>query len=334
VKFNSAYFMFAFQEEKDVPAPTPHYALRLLSGTSIGPDRAIQTVRTAEGERAADGISVIGEMGSGGTINFVAQPKNLAAVLYGALGALESSGVANPFTHAVTPDQAGKPLWITGWLKIDTINMVIPNLMINTLKLTTSSDKRLFTGEMVLMGAGAVQNKTSPPAIPATKEAVAEIFSWDMAKGTWELDDATVGYIKAYELNINNNLTGIPGEDYFFYDIQEGPLDLDYKATITIIEAAQYNLLVWGTATPANDAEPEAAISMGSFAAKFTQEDSPECSVAIDVVESQYRNALPKLNVDPDGKPQDLVLEARCTGSDPKITLTVKNALANYAIGS
>jgi hypothetical protein len=337
VKFNSGYFMFAFQDEKDTPATTPVYRLRLLSGTSIGPDRAIQTKRTAEGERAADGISVIGEMGSGGTINFVAQPKNLTAILYAALGAIDSSGGSDPYSHAVTPDQDGKPLWITGWLQIDTINMMIPNLMINTLKVLVSSGDRLVVGQMELMGAGAVQYKTAGPAGAVTAEAVDKLFSWNMAKGTWELDGDTVGYIHTFELNINNNLTGIPGEDFFFYDIQEGPLDLDYAAVITIINASQYNNLIWGTETPSADAEPVAAIAMGSFSAKFTQaaaSPGPECSFEIDVTESQYRNAVPKLQVDPDGKPQDLRLEARCTGTDPKITLTLKNAAASYAIGS
>ena len=94
---------------------------------------------------------------------------------------------------------------------------------------------------------------------------------------------------------------------------------------------------MWGSAVPDNDAEPSAAIAMGSFATKFTHTAAapgPEVSFAVDVTESQYRNALPKLQIDPDGKPQDLRLEARCTGTDPKITYTINNDVPSYALGS
>ena len=114
-------------------------------------------------------------------------------------------------------------------------------------------------------------------------------------------------------------------------------MDLEYAATITIIDASQYNTLVWGAASPANDAEPAAAITEGDFSATFTHTagtPGPEVSWGIDVAESHYRNSLPKLSIDPDGKPQDLRLEARCTGTDPKITHTVKNATASYELGS
>lgn len=336
MKFNSGYFQFAFQEEKDVAATNPLYYLRLLSGTSVGPDREIQTKRTAEGTRAADGISVIGTMGSGGTVNFVCQNSNLPAILYGAMGAIDTTGAGDPYTHVVSPEQTGSIPWITGWLKIDTIRMCIPNLRISTLKLVVSSADRLVVGQMELMGAGAVQYKTAEPGVPATAEPVAEIFSWNMAKGAWDLDGDTIGYIHTFEWNVNNNLTGIPGEDFFFYDIQEGPLDLDYAAVITIIEASQYNELVWGTASPSNNAEPAAAIQTGSFNTKFTAEDvgGKDRTFEIDVTESEYRNPLPKLAIDPDGKPQDLRLEARCTGADPKAELTCLNGTASYAVGS
>jgi len=336
VKFNSGYFMFAFQEEKDVAATAPLYYLRLLSGTSVGPDREIQTKRTAEGARVADGISVIGTMGSGGTVNFVCQNANLPAILYGAMGAIDTTGAGDPYTHVVTAEQTGSTPWITGWLKIDTIRMQLLNLKINTLKLVVSSADRLVVGQMELMGAGAVKYKTAEPGVPAVAEPVAEIFSWNMAKGTWVLDGDTVGYIHTFEWNVNNNNTGIPGEDFFFYDIQEGPLDLDYAAVITIIEASQYNELVWGVASPTNDAEPQAAIQMGSFNTKFTGEDvgGQNRTFEVDVAESEYRNALPKLQIDPDGKPQDLRLEARCTGTDPKAELTIENGVASYAVGS
>jgi len=337
MKFNRGHFQFAFQTEKDTPAAAPLYYLRLLQGTSIGPDREVQVKRTAESGRASDGIAVVGAMGSGGTVNFVCQPESLGAVLYGALGDVASSGGTAPFTHELTPEQEGSLPWITGFVQIDTINMLIPNLKINSLKLVVSSADRLVVGQMELMGAGAVQYKTAAPSPGVTPEAVAKKFAWDMAKDAWVLDGATVGYIHTFESNINNNLTAIPGEDYFPYDIQEGPLDVDYAAVISIIDASQYNTLVWGSATPSDAAEPTASVATGSFATKFTHtaaSPGPEVSLGISVTTSEYRNALPKLQIDPDGKPQDLRLEARCTGADPKIKYTLKNATASYELGS
>lgn len=336
MKFNRGYFQFAFQEEKDTAADAPLYYLRLLSGTQIGPDREIQTKRTAESGRASDGVSVVGQMGSGGTVVFVCQPSGLGAVLYGALGACSSSG-STPTTHTITPEQDESLPWITAWVQVDTVRMEIVNLKINTLKLVTSSADRLCVGTMDLLGAGVAAYQTAAPGVPATAEDIDDIFHWAQAADTWTLDSETVGYIHTFEHTINNNLQGIPGEDYYFYDVQEGPMDLDYAATITIIDASQYNTLVWGAASPANDAEPAAAITEGDFSATFTHTagtPGPEVSWGIDVAESHYRNSLPKLSIDPDGKPQDLRLEARCTGTDPKITHTVKNATASYELGS
>lgn len=336
MKFNNGYIAFAFQTEKDTAAAAPLYYMRLLSGTSIGPDREVQVKRTAESGRASDGISAMGAMGAGGTVNFVAQPSNVAAVLYGAMGAVASTGSANPYSHAITPEQDDPLPWITAWAKIDTINMLIPNLKISNLKLVVSSADRLVVGQMELMGAGAVQYKTTGPTLPSIESGTRK-FAWDQAKGSWVLDGSTVGYIHTFEWNVNNNLTGIPGEDYFFYDIQEGPLDLDYAAVISIIDASEYNTLVWGSATPSDAAEPTATVATGSFSTKFTcvaASPGPEASMAFAVTASEYRNPLPKLQIDPDGKPQDLRLEARCTGTDPKATVTVKNNTATIEVGS
>lgn len=337
MKFNRGSFQFAFQEEKDTAATDPLYYLRLLGGTQIGPDREIQTKRTAESGRASDGVSVVGAMGSGGTVNFVCQPASLPAAFYGAMGAIESTGGTAPYTHEVTPEQDESLPWITAWVQIDTIRMQIINLKINTLKMVVSSADRLCVGQMELLGAGPAVFQTAEPNTPVTPEDIDNLFNWNQAKGTWALDGSTVGYIHTFENNVNNNLQGIPGEDYYFFDIQEGPMDLDYAAVITIIDASQYNTLVWGSASPSNDAEPSATVAQGSFATKFTHtaaSPGPEVSWKIDVTESHYRNALPKLQIDPDGRPQDLRLEARCTGADPKITHTFKNATASYAIGS
>jgi len=253
------------------------------------------------------------------------------------LGKCVSTGGTAPYSHAITPEQDESIPWITGWVQIDTIRMKIVNLKISMLKLVVSSADRLCVGQMDLLGAGAAYYQTAAPDNPVTAEAIANLFNWNQANGAWKLDGSTVGYIHTFEHTINNNLQGIPGEDYYFYDIQEGPLDLDYAATITIIDASQYNTLVWGSASPSDNAEPSAAVATGSFATKFTHtaaSPGPEVSWGINVTASQYRNALPKLQIDPDGKPQDLRLEARCTGSDPKITHTVKNGTASYSVGS
>lgn len=335
MRFNDSYAMFAFQEEKDVAASTPLYYLRLLDGSEIGPDRNIQTKRTAEAGRANDGVAVVGDMGSGGTLNFVLQPTAVPAVLNGALGEVTTSGGSDPWTHAATPEQTEALPWITMWVKIGDVRFKITNLKINTLSLVVSSDDRLVVGTMELMGAGPAVYQEDDPAVPAEAEAIANLFAWDMAKGAWVLDGDTVGYIKKLECFVRNNLVGIPGEDYFFYDIQEGVQDNEYSATTTIIDASYYNTLVWGSAEPSDDAEPTAAIAEGSFATKFTlAAGPPERSLAIAVTQSQYRNPLPKLKIDPEGRPQDLVLTARCIGTDPKITYTVKNGTASYAVGT
>ena len=332
---NDAYFMFAFQTEKDTAAAAPLYYLRLLDGSEIGPDREVQVKRTAESGRANDGVAVVGSMGSGGTLNFVAQPVALPALLGAALGDIETSGGVDPYTHTCQPDQTGTLPWLTAWVKIGEVRMKIINLKVNTLSLTVSSDDRLVAGAMELMGAGKVTYQDADPASPATAESIANLFAWSMAKDAWTVDGATVGYIKKLETVIRNNLVGIPGEDVFFYDIQEGVQDNEYSATTTIVDASRYNTMVFGTATPADDAEVSGSITEGSFEAKFTLATTPaERSLAIKVTKSQYRNPLPKLKIDPEGRPQDLVLTARCIDTDPKITYTVKNGTASYAIGT
>lgn len=331
---NDSYVMFAFQTEKDTAAAAPLYYLRLLDGSEIGPDREVQVKRTAESGRANDGVAVVGSMGSGGTLNFVAQPVALPALLGAALGDISTAGGTDPYTHTCQPDQTGTLPWITAWVKIGEVRMQIINLKVNTLSLTVSSDDRLVAGAMELMGAGKVTSQDDDPDTPATAEAIANLFAWSMAKGAWTVDGATVGYVKKLECFVRNNLVGIPGEDVFFYDIQEGVQDNEYSATTTIVDASRYNTMVFGTATPADDAEVSGTITEGSLAVKFTLAAAPERSLAINVTKSQYRNPLPKLKIDPEGRPQDLVLTARCIGTDPKITYVVKNGAVSYAIGT
>jgi len=333
VKLNASSIQIARQTAKDTIPPNPAYDLRILAGSSLGPDREIQVKRTAEGNRVSDGIAVVGNMGAGGQINFVAQLKNLPLILYLAMGEIASSAGPDPFTHTIHPGQAVSLPWFSAWTKIDTVRYVVPNLKVNTLKLLVSAADRLVVGQMSVMGAGAVKYKTAAPVTPAAQEPVTDKYSWDMAKGAWTVDGSVVAWVHTLEINVNNNLTGIPGEDYFFYDILEGPLDLEYAAVMGDITAAKYNTLVFGSASPADDAEPAASVQTGSFTTTFTHTDSspgPERSVAITVAASEYRNPLPKLNIDPEGKPQELRLEARCTGADPQMALAVKNGVTSY----
>jgi Phage tail tube protein len=334
IRSNAYDFMVGIQAGGlGVPATNPTHFLKCLAGSDMSPATTIANQRTGEGTRASDGISFVSGVSAGGTLNVVAQYKDLPELLYLSHGAVATTGSVDPYSHAGTINQAGALPYFTIFKHVDALYEVYPDCKMEDFALDVASANRLLIAKCQITSIGETMFKVAAPATPAVAEPSTDRYNWDQAKGTWVVDGVTVAFISLFGYHVKNNLQVVLGESLTGYALQEGPSDPEISAGLQVIDLTRYLKAVYGSATPADATHIQPVIPTGSFAAKFTAvaaSPGPERSYQIAATAVEYRSKTPTIVADPSGKIQELTMVGRCVGTDPKVTHTVKNGTATY----
>jgi hypothetical protein len=101
-------------------------------------------------------------------------------------------------------------------------------------------------------------------------------------------------------------------------------------------DLSHYNKFMYGSDEPDDDTSLSPDIPTGSFSTKFTRvatAPGPERSVAVATPDLSYAmGEAPKVTGDPTGAPQYVTLAGIAQGTDPKVSVVVKNGEADYNI--
>lgn len=328
-----------------IPDIDEFYWLAAVDGSDISPERTIAKRKTGEGVRMNDGVAAVNGMGSKGTIEAIVQDKMAGLLFWAALGTDQVTGTADPYKHAVTPNQTGGIPYLTVIKHVGPLWEAYPNCKINTLTLKVASegDAHIMTLAAELMGAGVVRYMDGDPIDPVTPEVTKELgqYTWNQALGTWTVDGESVASISEFTLTIRNNLTRVPGEGLAGYALAEGPLEIEASSTVTVEDIDRYLSVVYGTTTPGDGDEAQPIIPIGSFAAKFTRVAAvtgplavAERSIEIDIDELRYEAEAPRIQGSTDGKPLEIALAGLATGADPKAKINVTNGVDTYVVST
>lgn len=319
-----AFAGFAKQTGKGAPAASPVYGLGTLGGSILllPVDQEPDQITYSGDQRISPDENRLA-INPGIGLRTRAYPRSIGLFLFGALGAIATTGVTD-YTHTITP--AASLPYLTGWTKLGLSERAkVSDLKVDSLALSWSERSPLeveatFAGITAALGEGAWtptndesgQSKFVPPG---------GSFKVDAASGTPVEAKITGGRV-----SIANNLIGIPlSKSLYPDDVYEGEQVLETTLTLMPDDFAEWRKAVTGTAgglTPSN------VPIFGSFEVVFTISATVELKLAATKV--AFLPDFPE--ADAAGGPVEIELPGRIKqpAAGNAFTATLKNQTASY----
>ncbi|MBA2439584.1 MAG: hypothetical protein H0V50_02790 [Thermoleophilaceae bacterium] len=294
---------------------------RLASDFEISPSPELRTTRMG-------GRPWAGATPGLGDVTVAVRPKMIGLLLYAALGAKSVSGAGDPYTHVFTP--ATTVPWLTAWSHFgEILDERFVNVRVG--RLTISSSARGIVTASVTLLAGSPAYRTARETTVIAEEA--DTLFHRHGASALLLEGVAFTSISAWTLTID---TGVALEQSLAGPLprMNGLMTISLEITHRISDAALWKRAIYGSASPANLAAPQAlplALGGSPVGAEFTLTASASRSLKI---------ALPQLALSPSegmaGVPAfgpvivSTRLLAYLPASGAGITATVKNAQASY----
>lgn len=331
---NKADLSFAIQATKGVAAVTAAHRIYLTGGGL----RAIkQTGRLAEtsGTRNQGGVYVQQVRAEGSPAAYV-RPKMIGALLYGAMGSKAVVGAVDPYAH--TFELAATQPWLTFWSMLGgALFERFADCKITSLTIASTAGNPLVVTAAV-SGLGPASRTTAEAA--ATVEMTDTFMHFD-GKGALKVENVAVTRIESFSLSLTTGVSLQQGDDVTPYDATEGGIAISIETVETITNFDLYNRMVYGSATPANNATPSKEIlELGGAPAgldfKFTRvaaAPGPARSLAFAGTRVQVEE-ITGIEINTDGSP--IKQTVRYSLADPlaggsALVATLLNGMATYA---
>lgn len=321
---------FAIQSAKGTPAATSTERVYLVAGEIPAAPKVTQPRSSTTTTRIAP-AGYVSSIRPGGSFRMIVRPESIGALLYAVLGAKAVAGASDPRTHTFT--LATSIPWLTVWRHVGGfLNERLADVRIARLVLSGEAGKPLQATVDLLGGSLAYRTAQETAVVVETSDAML----FHHGAGALRVEGVAVSSIDRFTLTIDAGVRVV--------ETLAGPLPfLDGKAKITaeldqaLVDAALYNRLVYGSATPANLAAPtltplELAGAPAGLELTFTEQATPERSLRL-AVPRVLLLPIGGLEARPGWGPQrqrlDLEAVAPAGGVSP-LTATLKNALAAY----
>ena len=239
----------AVQAVKGTAAAAPQHRY-MLTGGGLGPNREIADLEESTAQRLRLGAYVARSRAEG-TPAAYARPSILPILLYGAMGAKAVAGAGDPWTHTLTlgATQPYMTFWrdVGGVLSERFIDCKIAQLVLR------SVEGAALTVEHGVVGLNS-QSQDAPEAAPAVVEDTPFVH-YDAA-GQLLVEGVAASSIRSVVMTIATGAAAIPGDSLAGYAVSEGMLEITFETVQLIEDAALWNRLHYGTAAPADNANP------------------------------------------------------------------------------
>jgi hypothetical protein len=274
--------------------------------------------------------SIIG----GGAPVVQAGPGDLAYLLYLMMGQ-ESVGaaVSTVFPHTETPNNAGG-FWFTAWKKVGqsvAVKQKFNDCRMASLRIEGSSANKVVKATPTIISADPGEVYTTDPTVGLDADSP---FLYTEAEGTFNLDGTIIRGHSSFALVINDNLTPWNGDSVFAQEIVPGQGAITVEGITLLVDAAglaEYNKIVYGTASPTAGTKPQKVVFFGSYT--FTLTRGATTTLRSFTVTLPKVHWLPDvaINGNPDGGPTEISLgaEARTSGGN-QITCLCNTTEAAY----
>ncbi len=283
-----------------------------FSGGSISPTR--ETDNLAETDSARDrGLTYVQRTGVEGSPELYVRDRELAYLLYWALGAVATTGTTPNYSHTITP--ANSLPYVTFWRDIsDTLYERFEDCMVTSLSISADAGAPL-TATVGINGRRAVRLTTAPtPLAPLASSAV---YNFNEAAVT--LGGGATSLVSSFELTIENNVTAQQTDDSVPYDVVPGTREVSVGFDLIFETLDEYNKFHYGGA-----AGTAISPTIYTTSAEFTFSKGANNELTFNLPSIAYE----ELPVEPDPGGDPIVLSCRASaqrGASPVVTATVKN---------
>ena len=207
--------------------------------------------------------------------------------LYLALGTQSVAGAADPYTHTATP--ANLLPYFTLWRKLgDLVWEKFIDCKVAQLEFTSEAENALqVTLTIVGTRANALDAATYNTEAGAAPEAGAGqtnsgAFAHGMGSGLLLVEGAAVTRMERVAVTIANGASRQYGDSVYADDVSEGAQSITVATRERVVNAALYNRLHYGTATPATGTAPSANVlelGAGGLDFMWRRQTTPERSI-------------------------------------------------------
>lgn len=189
----------------------------------------------------------LGELVIGGDVEMYVRPETIAPILYGVLGAQAIAGVANPYTHTMTP--AASLPYFTFWRSLGNgLAEKFVDCIITKVVLHGESYMPLTVTLSVMGLAASYLTSAEATATPETINA----FMHSDAAGALKVEGTALSCISQFDLTIDNGAQAVPGDGLAACDISIGQLSVEAQTTQLLSSFSLWNRLHYGAASPGN----------------------------------------------------------------------------------
>lgn len=254
--------------------------------------------------------------------------------LWAALGTKSVAGAGDPFEHTLTP--ANTTPYFTLWRMLgDMVWEKFQDCKIVSFELTSEAENALSLA-LTIVGTKAVAlDDTTYDAEVAIGYSDGPPFVHHHGSGLLLVEGAAVSRMERVQVRINNGTARYFGDSIYADDVSEGAQEITIATRERVIDAAMYNRMHYGSATPVTGTEPTSdviTLGAGGLDLMWRRQSAPERSIRF---QSGNRVQVSGIGAFAPGTGNDpLRYEPTYTVLDPDsgaaLTGIVKNAVASY----
>ncbi len=248
---------------------------------------------------------------------------SIGLLLYGALGAVTTTGTSPDYTHTFTA--AATLPYLTAWTLLGSERAKVVDCKVDRLALSWTG-RELLSLDVTLLGC--TPSFGEPSWTPTTDEQTAERFR--PVGGTLKLDAASgtpaAAKVSAGSVELRNNVSRVPLSDSVLAaDVFENGLEVEVSLTVVPDDLAEWRKAVTGSASGTS---ASSAPVYGSV--ELTFQIASNKSLKLTLPRVAFAPSFPE--GDPGGGPVELEMSGSAlrTASAGPITAELKNQVASY----
>lgn len=320
----------------------------IQTGGDVGTSREDGSENYSDGDRFGDSTDFVNTLSGTGAPVIQAQPDTLAYLLWLYFGSEVVTGTTTKqhvFTPGISPGG-----WSTWWKRIGLSQVVrqkFNDVRISQIRIEGSTANKVVKITPTLVGADPGEIFDTDPAVAILKGVPGTVsdnlpFLYTEGKGKYEVDGNVFTGHSQFAIVISDGLTANYGDDVVPYDYVPGVANVTLEGVTMVLDAAsqaQYNKIIYGTATPIVGAKPIRTLTgqgLGSWEADLCRNGTGATAMQRCLIETPGIKWAPDLDIGPapDGGAIELALAGgmRKVTGQPGVRITVNNSDAAYTV--